>query len=153
MADPYLGDRAKLEVNSGGWLTIGRVTDINGPSLSAEVVETTALDTYGVDGAAASATNAISKTFIQGHVDAGELTFTIQFDPEDATHDAIRSGTLGGGIKAWKLTYPDDGAAIWAFSGITTGMSPSLPLGDVMTCDITVKITGQHSTAATIAVT
>lgn len=127
-----------LKIGDGGgsetFTTIVEVTDINGPGLDDEVVDVTSHD---------SANHA--REYIGGLLDAGEVTFTINYIPTATTHNATT-----GLIRDWKnrtkrnfqLVYPDGGATTWAFAALVQHFEAAAPIDDKLAADVTLKLTG-----------
>lgn len=86
-------------------------------------------------------------TFVAGDLyNAGELELEIQFDPDDfppiktaAETITVTFANLGG-------TTPAD----WEFTGFCTGFSAGVPLEELMTGTITIKITGDITATAQV---
>lgn len=69
-----------------------------------------------------------------GLLEGGEFTMRILWD---GTLDPPSTGA------AENITIDFGGAGVsWAFSGYVKGVTPTVPLDDVMMCDITVKVAG-----------
>jgi len=125
------------------YTTIGQVKDISGPSISRDTFEVTDRDVTGN-----------YKEFWGGYSDGGDLTFTINWDPlNDATHGTA-SGTalitnftetdMCSAKSAWQVQMDlCGGTATWTFDGIMSTFEMSSPENDVLTADVTVKVSGQ----------
>jgi len=110
----------------GGTL-IGKVTNISGPSMSKETVDTTSFD--NTDG---------YRSFIVGLKDAGTLTFTLMFDK--TVYSTLKAAFEDNTAKAIEITLPD--ATKLTFNGFVTELPLTVPTEDKVTCDVTVKISG-----------
>jgi len=110
----------------GGTL-IGKVTNIGGPSMSKETVDTTSFD--NTDG---------YRSFIVGLKDAGTLTFTLMFDK--TVYSTLKAAFEDNTAKAIEITLPD--ATKLTFNGYVTELPLTVPTEDKVTCDVTVKISG-----------
>ncbi|HQE50362.1 MAG TPA: phage tail tube protein [Fervidobacterium sp.] len=110
----------------GGTL-IGKVTNIGGPSMSKETVDTTSFD--NTDG---------YRSFIAGLKDAGTLTFTLMFDK--TVYSTLKAAFEDNTAKAIEITLPD--ATKLTFNGFVTELPLTVPTEDKVTCDVTVKISG-----------
>ena len=110
----------------GGTL-IGKVTNISGPSMSKETVDTTSFD--NTDG---------YRSFIVGLKDAGTLTFTLMFDK--TMYSTLKAAFEDNTAKAIEITLPDDTKL--TFNGFVTELPLTVPTEDKVTCDVTVKISG-----------
>jgi hypothetical protein len=129
---------AQLQVGDGAtpteaFTTIGGVKDISGPAASRDIVETTSHDAE--DG---------FETHVATIKRSGEVTFDINWDPTDATHDQD-TGLLGlvhlDEPTNFRLIYARIGYQ-WDFAGWVTQFSTGAPVADVHTASITIKITG-----------
>ncbi len=118
------------DVDIGTGITIGfgtsafaaEITDITGPGLERESVETTHQGTED------ARTHAPVDLF-----DAGELGFDIHFNPDTDPPIDQPEETI-------TITWPS--GATWVFQGFMTGYEPATPLEDKMTGSVTIKITG-----------
>ena len=113
--------------------TIGNVTNITGPSMSKDTIDTTALDTTGG-----------YRTFITGFKNAGTLTFTLMF--EKAHYSTLKSAFDSDVAKSIEVILPDGATAETgsklSFSGFVTEMPLTIPPDDKITCDVTIQISG-----------
>jgi predicted secreted protein len=116
--------------------TIMGITSISGVELSADTIDTTTLDTTGNSG---------YRTFIGSFKDAGEVSASGYLDKSHAT---IITDFESGSASAYTITFPDGSA--WGFSAIVTGFSTGADLEDLVSAEITLKISGKPTfTAAT----
>lgn len=117
-------------------VTVAQVTNIGGPSLAADNIDTTTHDS----------TNAWEDSVI-GILRSGDLTMDIVYDPADDTHDATGGAGLLTRLKDivrtnFSLIFSDSGATTWGFDGDVTGFVPGAPVADGLTAAVTVKVTG-----------
>lgn len=110
---------------------IAQVRSITGPGVSGNDVDTTTMD---------STSN--YRTFVAGLLDPGELTFNLVYDSTSTTHALLAHlmGERHTGV--WKVCIGSTGGTATTFSGHIKGMSREIPLDDVITCDVTVKVSG-----------
>ena len=130
----YSGYSAILQVDNSGYVTIGQVRDIDGPSLS-------------MDASEASHRDSAFKKFTAGQVDPGEVSFEIVYDPDLATHSVSAAPGLpyymiNRTAKSFKLTFPDTSPLTATFTAFVTKFQPKLPMGDTMTASVTLKLSG-----------
>lgn len=117
--------------------TIGEVYDISGPSLSRDNVEITHHQSPGR-----------WREKMKSLKDAGDVTFSIQYVPTEATH-RLSTGILAdlntdtGALDTWSIVFPDTGATTWSFSGFIAGFEPKEPIDDRLTADVTITVSGQ----------
>jgi predicted secreted protein len=78
------------------------------------------------------------------------VTFTIQYDPAGATHDASTGVLKDMGDKTlrnFQLVFPDTGTTTWSFSAYVVGFTPGAPHDDKLTAECELKISGQPTLA------
>jgi len=113
--------------------TIGNVTNITGPSMSKDTIDTTALDTTGG-----------YRTFITGFKNAGTLTFTFMFEKEE--YSTLKAAFDSDVAKSIEVILPDGATAETgsklSFSGFVTEIPLTIPPDDKITCDVTIQISG-----------
>ena len=134
-----LGDGAATEA----FVAVAELVDINGPGIKRDSRETThhqSADKY--------------RTFKPGLRDGGELSFTVNLLPGNATHKDATGGLLGSinddEVHNWKLVLPEDADEDnydWSFAGFLTSFDPKYPKGDNITADLTIKVSGKPTLA------
>lgn len=135
MAEIGHGTTLGVDDGSTGYNLIGRITQLSGPSLSTDLVETTAMDS----------TNAF-KEYIKGLKDWGEVTFTVNSKPAASGdtvnyYDELLTEASASAAKEWQITFPNTGATL-TFDALTTGFNINANPGEVITTDVTLKVTG-----------
>lgn len=144
MSNAVFGQGTLLQIGDGGsptetFTTIAEVTEISGPSLALDVIDVTSHDSTGG-----------WREKIGGLLDGGEVTFTINYLPSNATHNAT-TGLLrdlkNRTKRNFKLVFPDAGSSTWSFTALVTSFEPSEPIDDRLTADVTLSITGQPTLA------
>jgi predicted secreted protein len=110
---------------------IANVTSISGPGISRETIDVTAHDSP--DG---------WREFLGGLKDGGEVSFDLNWDVEEPTHEALVSDLEDSVPRDYKLVFPND-IAEWAFKAILTGFEASFPTDDKITASVTYKISGK----------
>lgn len=132
-----------LKIGDGGgtevFTTIAEVKDISGPSLKLDTEEVTS-----------HSSTAGWREYIGTLLDAGEVTFTVNFIVTGATHSQT-SGLLkdlkNKTLRNFQLVFPNVGNTTWAFSAYVTGFEPSMPVEGALEADVTLKISGQPTLA------
>jgi len=130
-----IGDGATPE----NFTTIAEVTNIGGPALSLDPIEITSHSSTGG-----------WKEFIGGLLDAGEVSFDINYEPTEATHDAstgLIADMVARTLRNFQLVFPDAGSTTWSFAALVTSFEPSEPVGDKLAAGVTLKVTGQPTLA------
>jgi predicted secreted protein len=132
-----------LKIGDGGtsetFTTIAEVTDISGPKFSADTTEVTSYSS-----------TAAWKERIPTLIDAGEVSFKINFIPTNATHSQT-AGLLKdfkGRLKRnFQLLFSDTSPTTWSFAAYVTGFEVSEPLDGQLAADVTLSITGAPTLA------
>jgi hypothetical protein len=113
------------ETPSEEFTELAQVKDISGPSMSRDTIDVT--NHQSPSGFA---------EFLAGLADGGEVTFTIEYDPEDPTHDqttgllAFMSETTR---RNWRLIFGRSGPGRrvcgYQFVALVTGFTPACRSG------------------------
>jgi predicted secreted protein len=127
------------ESPSEEFMKIAQVKDISGPSMSRETIDVTNHQSPGG-----------FSEFLASLADGGEVTFTVEYDPEDASHDQTTGLLFLMGLttrRNWRLIFPvpavNSGEYVgYAFVGLVTGFSPSAAVKGSLTADVTIKVAG-----------
>lgn len=83
-----------------------------------------------------------TKEYIRGMIDAGEATFTINYNPAVyVAHQTLVTLKSSGEIVNWKFEFPD-GMETDAFPAYIKGFKPSIGPNDPLTADVTLKVAG-----------
>jgi acetylornithine deacetylase/succinyl-diaminopimelate desuccinylase-like protein len=112
--------------------TVGEVTDWDGPSGSAAVIDMTHL-------------SSTAKEKKAGIPDEGQFTFSMNFDPDDTGQAAARTARANGTEKNFKVTYED--STVQSFAGYVLSLSSSGSVDGKAAGSMTVEITGAVTTA------
>lgn len=132
-----------LKIGDGGgtesFTTIAEVTKIGGPKLKMETKDVTSHSSTGG-----------WREFIATLLDAGEVSFSINFIPTGATHSQT-SGLLkdmkNKTKRNFQVVFTDTGATTWTFAAFVTSFEPDQPVDGALTASVTLKITGQPTLA------
>ena len=97
------------------------------------------------------------REYLPGVADAGDLSFTIGFDPTDADHiQGAGTGLMGDleqdgcTMAAWEWQLNScSGTHKLTFDGFVSGFTITAPVEGENTADVTVKVTGKPSLAIT----
>lgn len=97
------------------------VEQVSGPNPSREAHETTHMGTIG------------SRTYIMSSlIESGEVTYSVQYDPDDDPSTALTTTTE-------TITIAFAGTGSVNFLGGMQSFSPTAPLGGIMTAEVTIK--------------
>lgn len=122
-----------------GTKAVGSLSSIGGLSLSADTIDTTALDTEGG-----------YRTFVAGFKDGGEVSISGFFD-YGLTSNQAELYTLfqSGEAEEFQIVFPTGIGATWSFSGVVTAFETGVETEDAVSFDSTIKVSGKPTLAAT----
>jgi energy-coupling factor transporter transmembrane protein EcfT len=143
MSGAYSSFGTLLKIGDGGgtevFTTIAEVKDISGPKIAMDTTEVTNM----------SSPTAF-KEKVASLLDAGDVTFDVNFMPENATQ-GYSSGLLRDAVQRnrrnFKLVFTNIGNTTWAFNALVTGFEVTAAVAGVLTASVTLTIT----TAPTLA--
>ncbi|MGW4641806.1 phage tail tube protein [Sphaerisporangium sp. NPDC004334] len=81
------------------------------------------------------------REFVGGLKDGGEVSLELRYDPR--LHDVLVGDFDDDEPRDYRLIWPAITGAQWDFKAIMTGFSPEGPHDDLLTAEITLKVTGQ----------
>jgi len=120
----------RWNTGSGAWESIGQINSIEGPSMTRETIDTTALDTVGG-----------YRTFIASFRDPGELTLEMNFTR--STYETMKNDFESDSLQNYEIVLPDADNTSLEFEGFVSEMPLTIPNDDKVTVDVTIKISGQ----------
>jgi len=115
---------------TSAWVSVGEVTTISGPTMSRETIDVTSLASTGG-----------YREFIAGFRDPGTMTFTMNFNRSD--YETMKTDFESDTEQDYELILPDDEVTTLEFSGLVTELPLNLDPGSQITCNVTIKVTGQ----------
>lgn len=113
--------------------TIAEVGDIDGPSDEVETIDVTNHSSSGA-----------RKEFVAGLIDGGEVSFQINWIPDDPTHDqttGLEAVKNAREMRRYQIVFPD--LTTLTFSALVTQFARKAPVADKLSADITLKISGE----------
>jgi predicted secreted protein len=110
-----------------GTTAIASLTSIDGVSVSADTIETTALDTIGG-----------YRTFVTSLKDSGEISISGHFST--TAHKPLFDDFEDGIASSYTIEFPD--GTTWGFSAVVTAFGTSAELEDLISFESTLKISG-----------
>jgi len=126
MSDGTLGHGAALTINA---VDIGNITSISGPNQSRDSVDISTMDS-----------TAKWREFIPGMIDAGEITFDVNYDGS-AAGEANKLNTAFTAVASEIIVTLIDGS-LFTCDGFVTALGTAIPFDDKITQSITIKLTG-----------
>ena len=134
-ATPGFGTLLKVGNGAGVYTTLAEVKDITGPGLTHDVEEVTHHQSPGR-----------FKEKIATLIDGGEVTFNMNYLPQNATQ-SVSSGLLKDMIdhtlRNIKIVLPDVGSTEWILPCFVTNWEPTMPVGSVFDCSVTLTVARQ----------
>lgn len=144
MSNAISGFGTLLKIGDGAtpienFTTIAEVGNISGPALRLETQDVT--NHSSPDG---------WREYVATLLDAGEVTFDLNFIPTDATQ-GYATGLLKDMTnrvkRNFQLVFPNVGNTTWSFSAYVTGYNTSEPIDDALSASVTLRITGKPALA------
>ena len=128
-----LGLGTELRIDIAGVMTpIPWLQNISGPDETFDIIDVTTHSSVGG-----------YREFITGLADGGELTVTINWHDDEATHTALQDAQKAREVTAFELFWPQyDTNNLVSFDAYVTGLPRSSPTDAQITRDLTLKITG-----------
>jgi predicted secreted protein len=135
------GTQFLRDTTGGGvFAVVANVSDLSGPSRAREAIEVTAHDSPDQ-----------YREFVKGLKDGGEITLTLNYDPGNATHQALDDDFEEDALRDYQIiVLPGEADEhTWEFSGLITALSDSYPIDDRMEREATFKVSGKPTLTAT----
>lgn len=120
------GTLLKMDISST-MTTIAQVTGIRGPGATAGMIDTTKLTSDWMGKLAEIP-------------DGGQVTFSLLFDKDLATHQAI-TDIFAGAATDFEIHWNGSATNKWDFSAIVAGFSPTGETNDAIRADVTLEVT------------
>lgn len=119
---------------AGSFATIASVSDISGPGLKRNAIDTTAHDSPDK-----------YMEFAKGLKDGGEITLKINYRPGQSTHADLLADFEEDPLRDYQIVaLPGDANELtWQFTAMITELSHAYPVDDKMGLDVKLKISGR----------
>lgn len=111
--------------------TVAEVTNISGPGLSMDTIETTHMESPGA-----------FREFIASLKDPGSVSIDLNFLPSNLNQQGFTSDFLNRTRRNFRIDWPD-GLARWAFGGYVVSFEPSAAIDDKLSASAEIKVTGE----------
>lgn len=145
MAKSTKGTKLQLRAtSSGAYADVYEVTDLSMGALTRERIDVTHLGTTNDQ-----------RSYIGGFIELGEVTFSVNYDPNVASHSGQAGGLAGllvsGSTYQWKVVPGGSTADPITFSGYVSNFQPNFAVGEAGAADVSVQITTlpSYSTSTT----
>jgi predicted secreted protein len=129
MTDARIGYGSKYIING---TQVAEVTEITPGEATVERVDATHMQSPGR-----------RREYIAGMIDSGEASFSINWNPGDATDILLRGYLNSGAIEEHTIVFPN-GVSV-TFDAAVTGFSKVLPLEDRMTATVSIAVSGEET--------
>lgn len=129
----------KLEVGTGSAKkTVGGLTSISGIEITAETIDLTALD---------NSTGYREKA--PGFKEVGDVSLSGFLDGADDGQEQMYTLLNSQAESAFAIVFPTAIGKTWSFNGYVTGFTTGAELGNGVTFEATIAVTGQATLADT----
>ena len=122
------GYRSVITTSTG---EIGQVRNISGPGTEFADIDTTCMD---------SSSN--YRTFVAGLGDPGEVTISLVYDPTMSSHLKLADAANNLETRSFTVYQGSTSGDSDAFEAHVKGISREIPYDDLITADLTLKVTG-----------
>lgn len=128
----------KLESTAtpGTYGAVAGVVNIQGPGLSADVLDATQMDSTGG-----------FREKIPGLKDGGDVSLEIHYVPDNAAHSDAADGLVAlyaaKTTKSWQIVWPDSSPTTFQFDAFISAFQPGAPVDGKLTASVTLSVTGQ----------
>lgn len=126
--------RATVETSPQTWEDLGELIEPSAPGLSKDAVEAThsrSADRY--------------REFISGLRKGEEVTAMIALEPSAAsngTYAKLNADINSDEVIEYRMLFPGEATA-WLFAAVTLSVTPSIPIDDRMTLEVSLQPTGK----------
>lgn len=115
---------------SSAWAAIAEISAIDGPTKTRETIEVTALDSIGG-----------YREYIPSLREGGTISLTMNYTRD--TYDLMNGDFEDNNTQNYLISIPDDDNTHMEFEGLVTEIPFSASVGDKITANVTIKITGK----------
>lgn len=129
------GTLLKIGAGSGSpetFTTVPEVTRLRGPSTRFDLLDVTSHDTVGV-----------FREYIPGLADGDMISGRYNFRPSNTVHKGMKDDAYAQTLRNFKVVFPDSSLNTVQCATYIQRLEPETNIGEVMTQDFGLKITGQ----------
>ncbi len=133
MSDGTHGHGTTLTGGTAG--LIGNIISMSGPNQTRDSIDISTMDSANK-----------WREFIPGMLDAGEMTFEINYDGvSEQTANDLNTALADATPETWTIVFAGSAATYgqWACSGFVTALGFGSPFDDKLTQSVTIKFTGE----------
>lgn len=130
MTNALIGIGAEFNRWDGSqWVAIAEVKNISGPDKSRETKDATSFDS--IDG---------YREFVSALRDPGSIKITMNFSRSH--YETLNDDFESDELQNYQIVLPDDDTTTFEFEGLVTELPLEVPHDDIITCDVSIKISG-----------
>lgn len=125
-----------MQIKRGGggspetFTVIPEVKSFSGPGGAASVIDVSDL-------------SSTAKEKRMGLRDEGQLSLTLNYLPDNAVHDGLRTDRANRTLRNFKIVFTDTSpATTWSFAAYVTGLSISGGVDNVVEANVTLELSG-----------
>lgn len=115
--------------DGSAWEALAYIRSISGPDATRETHDVTTLDSAGG-----------YREFIGGLRDGGAISMGMIFNA--TSYALMKADFESDTLQEYQIVLPDTDSTTFEFSGLVTDIPMEIPLDDVVTADVTIKISG-----------
>lgn len=135
MAISTKGTKLQLRAStSSAFGNVYQVTDLSMGALTRERIDVTHLGTTNDQ-----------RSYIGGFIELGEVTFSVNYDPNQASHSGQAGGLAGllvnGTTYLWRVQPGGSTTDPITFSGYVSNFQPNFAVGEAAAADVSIQIT------------
>ena len=112
------------------WVSIAEISAIDGPTKTRETIEVTALDSTGG-----------YREYIPSLREGGTISLTMNYSR--TTYDIMNADFESNTVQNYLISIPDSSNTHMEFAGLVTEIPFSASVGDKITANCTIKVTGK----------
>lgn len=126
--------KGETAASSGVYFTFEEVTDLTPPNSSVDVIDVTHMGSANR-----------TREFIQGLIDPGTMSVTMNYVPGSDTDEYILAWRAAAEVRSCKIEH--ENGTVQTLSAFPTGYAPSLPMADKMSATLELKVTSSVAQA------
>jgi len=113
-----------------GGTTIAEVKSISGPNFQVSFAEVTHMESPSA-----------VREYIPTLIEPGDVTFTVNFLPDDTTHDNMRTRLLARTSRTFTLHLTDSPSDTWTFTGYYSQLGLTANIDGPLEANVGIKVT------------
>lgn len=122
-----------MSIKKGAGTNVAEITNMDGPNVDRDMIEVTNMQSPSQ-----------AKEFIAGLIDAGEVTLSVNYLPQNATHKLLLTDLVAANQAAatYTITLTDSGSSTISASFLVKSFKLKGAVADKMAADFVLKGTG-----------